>query len=387
MGLPVGDQLLLAVAGRIRKLLPAGELVARIGGDEFVLVLAGAEERAAISARIDELVQLLGRPYILSVADNQVEIPIGVSVGIALFPADGLDLHRLLRSAELALNSVQADGGRMYRYFDPAQQAAVEHRRRLEDDLRHALAAGQLHLTFQPIIDIGAGRLAGAEALLRWEHPVRGMVSPEVFIPLAEEIGLIGAIGLMVLEEACRGVAEWRRHGHDLYVSVNVSARQIPDELPPQMLRDVLASHALPAEAVAIEITEGALMSNVGVAQVWIDSLRAAGLRIYLDDFGTGYSSLSYLKRFPMDTVKIDKSFIRDMGDDNSDRALVAAIITMANSLGLKVVAEGVEDARQLALLREMGCGHVQGYYFSRPVKGEDFLPLVARIGDLLAAA
>jgi diguanylate cyclase (GGDEF)-like protein len=380
MGFPIGDHLLLAVAGRIRQILAPGDLAARIGGDEFVLVLEEVEARTALDPRLDHLLQLLGRPYELSVADSRSEIAIGASIGVALFPADGLDLQRLLRSAELALNSVQAAGGRAYRYFDPAQQAAVEHRRRLEDDLRHALGAGELSLAFQPIIDLDAGRLAGAEALLRWSHPERGMVSPDVFVPLAEELGLIGQIGAMVLDEACRRVAEWRRNGLDIHVSVNVSVKQIPDELPPASLMQVLASHGLPPEAVAIEITEGVLMANVAAAQDWIDSLRALGVHIYLDDFGTGYSSLSYLKRFPMDTVKIDKSFIRDMREDNSDRALVDAIITMAKSLGLKVVAEGVEDARQLEILRAMGCGYVQGYYFSRPVPGDDFPPLAARI-------
>ena len=205
-------------------------------------------------------------------------------------------------------------------------------------------------------------------------------------MPLPERLGLFGPIGMMDVEEACRHVAEWRRNGFDLYVSVNVSVKQIPDELPPERLMAVLDSQGLPASAVAIEITEGALMTNLGAAQEWIDSLRALGLRIYLDDFGTGYSSLSYLKRFPMDTVKIDKSFIRDIGEDSSDRALVEAIITMARSLGLKVVAEGVEDARQLEILRSMDCGYVQGYYFSRPLPGDDFLPMAARIETDLGA-
>jgi len=380
LGFPIGDQMLLAVAARIRELMAESDEVARIGGDEFAWVLAGETERERVGERIAYLLAAMSRPFNLGTPDNPVEISISGSVGVAFFPADGIDLHRLLRSAELALNNMRAGGGRGFRYFDPALQAAVEHRRRLEDDLRQALAGGQLHLVFQPIIDIAAGRLAGAEALLRWEHPVRGMVSPETFIPLAEELGLIGEIGAMVLDEACRQVAVWRRDGLDMYVSVNVSVRQIPDALPPHAIHDALMRHGLPPAAVALEITEGVLMADVAVAQAWIGSLRTAGLRIYLDDFGTGYSSLSYLKRFPMDTVKIDKSFIRDMGADNSDRALVEAIVTMANSLGLNVVAEGIEDAQQLAILHKMGCGYGQGYYFSRPVKGEEFLAAVARI-------
>jgi diguanylate cyclase (GGDEF)-like protein/PAS domain S-box-containing protein len=381
MGFPVGDQLLLMVAARMRAFLHEGDGVARIGGDEFVLILAYDHERAAVDARVDRLLLLLGQPYVLNVQEQKLEgIMISASVGVALYPADGDDLHQLLRSAELALNSVRAAGGHDYRYFDPALLAAVEHRRRIEDDLRRALDAGEFHLAFQPIVDLASGQLVGAEALLRWTHPERGAVSPEIFIPLAEDIGLIGEIGLMVLDEACRQVAAWRRAGLDIYVSVNVSVRQIPDALPPLAVSSMLKQHGLPVEAIVIEITEGVLMSDVTTAQTWIDSLRVAGFRIYLDDFGTGYSSLSYLKRFPMDTVKIDKSFIHDMAADNSDRTLVEAIITMAGSLGLKVVAEGVETASQLDILRQIGCGYGQGYLFSRPVKGEDFPHVAARI-------
>jgi len=221
---------------------------------------------------------------------------------------------------------------------------------------------------------------------LRWSHPVRGAVPPDVFIPLAEEIGLINEIGLMVLRETCRHVAIWRNAGLDIHVSVNVSVRQIPDGLPPGVVAGLLEQYGLPSDAIALEITEGVLMHNVAAAQTWIEQLRADGIRIYLDDFGTGYSSLSYLKRFALDTVKIDKSFIRDMSADNSDRALVDAIVTMAGSLGLRVIAEGVENPAQLAILRQIGCGYGQGYLFSRPVKGEDFAQVAAHINTALVA-
>jgi EAL domain-containing protein (putative c-di-GMP-specific phosphodiesterase class I) len=254
----------------------------------------------------------------------------------------------------------------------------------MEDDLRLAVNGGHLRLAFQPIVDLHAGRLAGAEALVRWQDTERGFVSPEVFIPMAERVGLIGEIGRQVLEEACRQVAGWRREGLDMYVSVNVSVRQIPDELPVDTVLAVLQRYGLSNEAIAIEITEGVLMSDISIAQSWIEQLRAAGIRIFLDDFGTGYSSLSYLKRFQMDTVKIDKSFITDMNANNNDRTLVKAIISMAASLGMKVVAEGVEEASQLALLREMGCGYVQGYYFSRPIPAHDFAATAMRINAQL---
>jgi diguanylate cyclase (GGDEF)-like protein/PAS domain S-box-containing protein len=385
LGLPVGDYVLRKVAKRIRDAGRPGDFLCRIGGDEFIFVLAGLSDHDALASRIEALHARLCEPYVL----DRGPVSISSRLGIAVFPQDGSDMPQLLRSAELALNSVReanrGAGAQAYAFFAPQLQAAVEHRRRLEDDLRLAVSGGELRLVFQPIIDLRANRLAGAEALLRWQHAERGFVSPEVFIPLAERIGLIGEIGRTVLDEACRQVADWRRAGHDLYVSVNVSGRQIPDELPPEAVFEALQRHKLPPSAIALEITEGVLMGDVDVAQSWIEPLRAAGLRIYLDDFGTGYSSLSYLKRFPMDTVKIDKSFIVDMNADNSDRTLVNAIITMAASLGLDVVAEGIEEASQLALLRDMGCGYGQGYFFSRPVPAADFVATAQRINAELA--
>lgn len=382
LGFPVGDEILLGVAARLREMLAGGDYVARIGSDEFALVLAGESDRQAIAARIEQLAGRLAQPYTIRAEAARTPLTVGTSIGIALYPHDGIDIQQLLRAAELALNSARAAGGCIYKFFDPALQAAAEHRRRLEDDLRAAVAARELQLAFQPIVDLVTGRLAGAEVLLRWPHPQRGFVPPDVFVPLAEEIGLIGAIGLVVLDGACRHAALWRNSGLNIYVSVNVSVRQIPNDLPLVVVLDILRRHGLPPDAIVFEITEGVLMSNVSVAQTWIESLRAAGLRIYLDDFGTGYSSLSYLKRFPLDTVKIDKSFIRDLHADKSDRALVDAIITMARSLGLHVIAEGVEDEAQLVLLREMGCGYGQGYYFARPVAAADFMALAARINS-----
>lgn len=386
MGFPVGDQVLLKVAERIREADGEADFFARIGGDEFVVVLADMSQREAVSRRVEALLARLREPYVL----DRGAVPVGASVGIALFAQDGADMPQLLRSAELALGSVREAnrtvGSLGYAFFDPQMQAAVEHRRRLEDDLRQVVKTGGLRLAFQPIVDLKAGRVVGAEALLRWQHPQRGFVPPDVFIPLAESVGLIGDIGRKVLDDACRQVAIWRRDGLDLYVSVNVSGSQIPDELTPEAVIETLRRHALPAQAIALEITEGVLMSDVDIAQRWIESLRSAGLRIYLDDFGTGYSSLSYLKRFQMDTVKVDKSFVMDMTTSDSARALVEAIIHMAASLGLKVVAEGIEDADQLAMLRKMGCGYGQGYVLSRPVPAADFVDAIWRINaDLVS--
>ncbi|MBI5861576.1 MAG: EAL domain-containing protein [Rhodocyclales bacterium] len=386
MGFAVGDQLLLMLAARIREFAHEKDSIFRIGGDEFALVLASEHTRGTTRERLDRLLVMLASPYEFSVQDKMQKIALGASVGVAFYPADGQDLHQLLRNAELALNDARVAGGHVYRYFEPAMLTAVEHRQRLEDDLRHALRAGDLYLAFQPIVDLATLKTTGAETLLRWSHPVRGMVSPDIFIPLAEEVGLIGEIGLMVLEGACRQLAVWRQAGLDLYVSVNVSVRQIPDDLPPAVVIGLLKQYGLPPGAIALEITEGVLMRDVAVAQTWIASLGVAGLSIYLDDFGTGYSSLSYLKRFPMGTVKIDKSFIRDMERDSSDRSLVIAIVEMCRSLGLKVVAEGVENEAQFVILRELGCNYGQGYLFSPAVRGDDFAQAAARIDAELTA-
>ena len=385
MGFPVGDQVLIKVTQRIREAGLANDFLARIGGDEFVWVLTGLSDRAAVQSRIEALQARLCEHYVI----DRGPISIGASIGIAFFPRDGADMPQLLRSAELALNSVRQPGRgshlQSFAFFDPELQIAIEFRRRLEDDLRIAVNAGQLRLAFQPIIDLRANRLAGAEALLRWQHAERGFISPDIFIPIAERIGLIGQIGRYVLDEACSQLALWRARGLDIYVSVNVSASQIPNELPAQTILDALHRHGLPTQAIALEITEGVLMSDVGVAQTWIEQLRVAGLRIFLDDFGTGYSSLSYLKRFELDSVKIDKSFVTDMNTDSKDYTLVNAIINMAGSLGLNVIAEGIEEAGQLALLRESGCGYGQGYYFSRPVPAADFTATALRINTELA--
>ncbi|MCX7897824.1 MAG: GGDEF domain-containing phosphodiesterase, partial [Rhodocyclaceae bacterium] len=319
--------------------------------------------------------EILEQPYHLKVGGQERTLVVGHTMGVALFPRDGTDSAQLLRAAELALYTARQRGGAKYRFFQPEMQSAVEYRRRLEDDLRNAIIEEALQLAFQPIVNLQDGQVAGAEALVRWQHPERGFVSPDIFIPLSEELGLIGAIGRFVLDRGCRFLKQWRDETQaEVYLSINVSARQIPDEMKPEEVIATLQSHQLPASSLAIEITEGALMSHVAVAQEWIGALRSVGIRIYLDDFGTGYSSLSYLKRFRIDTVKIDKTFIRDLPDDPNDRALVFAIVTMAGSLGLSVIAEGVENERQLAELRAMGCRLGQGYFFSRPLPPDEFM-------------
>ncbi|NWG29969.1 MAG: diguanylate cyclase, partial [Rhodocyclaceae bacterium] len=260
LGFPAGDALLIAVAARLRELIGERDRVARIGSDEFALLLVGAIDRQAIAARLERLADRLRQPYALRLHDGLHSLAVGISMGIALFPDDGGDISQLLRAAELALNDARAVGGCGWKFFEPALQTAAEHRRRIEDDLRAAVAGHELQLAYQPIVELVTGKVVGAEALLRWCHPQRGMVPPDVFIPLAEEIGLIGTLGLEAVEAACRQLAHWRQMGHTLYCSINVSTRQIPDALSPELLLEHLARHGLPPSCVAIEITESVLM-------------------------------------------------------------------------------------------------------------------------------
>ncbi len=385
MGLPAGDEVLRVVAERIREFIKPGDHPARIGGDEFVLLLDHTSPESQFDLRLNQVFGLLQQPHSIVTLEGTRAISIRASAGVAFYPKDGTNAHQLLRSAELALMSARSAGSHSYHCFDPQLLVAAEHRRRIEDDLKQAIGEGELYLGFQPIVDLASGKVVGAESLIRWAHPTRGMVPPDVFIPLAEEIGIIGEIGLLVLENACQVVSRWRSEGHQLYASVNVSALQIPNLLPPSVVLDALRRHGLPNDAIVIEITEGVLMGNVSAALEWMTELGAAGLRIYLDDFGTGYSSLSYLKRFPLNAVKIDKSFIRDLAEDSNDKALVNAIVTMAKSLTLDVIAEGVETELHFKMLREMGCRLGQGFLFSPAVKAEAFASTVIDIEQRLA--
>jgi diguanylate cyclase (GGDEF)-like protein/PAS domain S-box-containing protein len=380
LGLPVGDLVLKHAVERLQSSLKTSDIVARVGGDEFALVLPLVRSEELAGSIGERIVRSLGRNYEV----HSTPVQLGASIGITLYPNDGKDIPTLLRNAELALDRAKVSGGSRYSFFDPAMVEAAERRRALESDLQLALRLKQFRLFCQPIVDLPSNRLVGAEALIRWEHPQRGRVPPDAFIPVAEETGLIVELGLWIVEEACRQLIAWRDAGRDWYLSINISGRQIPDGLTPAKIAEVVQQFGVDPHRLVLEITEGVLLADVNKALDWLTQVRALGFGLYLDDFGTGYSSLSYLKRFPVDTVKIDKSFVHDMGVNQSDRALVAAIIAMAQSLGLQVVAEGVEDETQLNLLRDMGCRRVQGYYFSKPVAAEEFDEVASRIEGML---
>jgi diguanylate cyclase (GGDEF)-like protein/PAS domain S-box-containing protein len=383
LGLIIGDKLLALIGARIASCLKAEDSVARLGGDEFAIVLSGLDDESTVEKICKRIVSKLCESFLIEGKDASV----GASLGAACFPLDGVTLPALMRNAELALAQARSSGGRTWRLFEQSMVQAIEHRHQLASDLRHAADRGELRLFYQPIIDLDTLRVIGAEALIRWMHPVHGLVPPDSFIPLAEETGLIEGIGIWCLHTACRQIAAWQADGLSFRVTINVSARQIPEGIPPDLISQACAEHQVDSRQLGIEITESTLMGESSRVRDWLDEVRSLGFLIYLDDFGTGYSSLSYLKRFPIDMIKIDKAFVRDMSEASNDRVMVEAVIMMAESLSLKVVAEGIENAGQLELLKRMGCNYGQGFHFSRPVPPEQFLANVTRIEEQLQSA
>lgn len=376
MGMSAGDELLKIVALRILGSIKKTDWLGRLGSHEFVVVLHGVSNHSAAESVALRVFEALRKPAEI----NETTIASDCFIGMAFYPGDGRDLSALLRNTEIAVDFARTLGKREIQFFAPEMVAAAEQRHKFESELRQSIQHDELRLFYQPIVDLKEGRIVGAEALIRWQHPTRGLVPPDSFIPIAEESDLIFDIGLWVLETACRQLAEWQKAGRQLYLSINVSVRQIPDALPATLLIEAIKRHGIPAASLALEITEGVLLSDAEKGINWIKTLRDEGFRIYMDDFGTGYSSLSYLKRFPIDVLKIDRTFIRDMNEETNDRLLVQAITTMSHGLGLQVVAEGVENECQISLLKQMGCRYGQGYHFSKPVPIGDF-DLLKRTG------
>ncbi|GEP05345.1 putative bifunctional diguanylate cyclase/phosphodiesterase [Methylobacterium oxalidis] len=372
LGHPVGDALLVKVAERLRSAVRASDTVARIGGDEFVILQTKVENPAETQALARRIVDLIGRTYMV---DGHL-LTIGASVGVALAPADGKDADRLLKNADLALYRAKLDGRGLFRFFEPEMDARMQARRQLELDMRQALARREFQLHYQPQLNLETDQLTGCEALIRWRHPERGMVSPAEFIPLAEEIGLIVPIGEWVMRQACRDAAGWPA---PLTVAVNVSPAQFKSDRLVEMIVSALATSGLPAARLEVEITEGVLLQESGRTLQTLHRLRDLGVRVSMDDFGTGYSSLSYLRSFPFDKIKIDRSFVSDLVSKPDGEAIIRAIAGLGKSLGMTTVAEGVETAEQMHRIRAEGCTDVQGYLISRPVPAEDLAALLAR--------
>jgi diguanylate cyclase (GGDEF)-like protein/PAS domain S-box-containing protein len=374
LGHQVGDRLLQSVSERLLTCIRESDTVARIGGDEFVVLLAGLSEAKDAGTVAEKLQELLSQPFRFEGHDLHVT----PSVGICTYPQDGADVETLMRNADTAMYHAKEMGRNNYQFFTPDMNAAAQRRLALENDLRRALERSEFILHYQPQIDLVTGDIIGFEALVRWRHPERAMVPPGEFIPVAEETGMINPLGEWVLHHTCVQAAEWLRAGHPpLQVAVNLSAHQFRREGVAATVARVLKESGLPAARLELEITESAIIHQPEQAIVTFNELSGMGVQLSIDDFGTGYSSLSYLKRFPIDKLKIDQSFVRDIHTDPDDAAIVTAIIAMAHSLGLEVIAEGVETAEQLAFLRTLGCDKAQGYYFSRPLPVHEFAALL----------
>jgi len=374
LGHAIGDLLLQTVADRLRQCVRETDTIARQGGDEFVLLLAGVEDSAAAGRVANKIIEQLCASFII----EKNEIHIGASIGITLYPDDGRNMETLFRNADLAMYRAKDAGRNNAQFFETSMTIAALERRTLEADLRGALNRGEFFLVYQPLIELATGRIIGAEALLRWQHPERGLVPPDRFVPVAEETGLIREIGSWVFAEACRQVAVWKSAGHHLSFAINVSVRQLPEALSVAHILATLQEHGLSPQQVVLEITEGVLLADSPSIREWFDAASDSGLSVAIDDFGTGYSSLAYLKRFPVHHIKIDKAFVRDMTTDPADRALINAILAMAHSLGLAVVAEGVETQAQANLLVAGACEYAQGYLFGRPSTAADFERMLA---------
>ncbi|HVR81353.1 MAG TPA: EAL domain-containing protein [Luteimonas sp.] len=396
LGHEAGDEVLVQFANRIREAverhggqLHGGEyghaLLARFGGDEFVILLEagaqhGGDARDAASRLADILIAELSRPIL--VQDRQVFL--GTSIGITVFPEDASGATMLMKNGDIAMYQAKVAGKNCHRFYSRVMDQAVERRVRMEQDLRGAWERGELSVAYQPIYRLADGKLVGAEALLRWQHPEQGLVAPSVFIDVAEQSGLIETIGPKVLCAACGDAVQWRRDSNkhdsskdDLFVSVNVSPRQLRSGDLPQQVADILRDTGLAAQQLHLELTETAVIGDEAHASALLSRLRSTGVKIWLDDFGTGFSGLSHLRRVPVDGVKIDRSFISDVLRNPDDLALTTAIIAMAHSLGITVIAEGVEKEGQYAILRERGCDLAQGYWLGHPVDAGKFAELL----------
>jgi diguanylate cyclase (GGDEF)-like protein len=371
-GHPAGDKLLKMVADRLRELVCASDTIARMGGDEFVIVQAPIKDPAEATSLAEQIIRSIGEPF--DIDGHQAVI--GASIGIAVGPGDGLRPDKLLRNADLALYRAKGDGRGVFRFFQPAMDLQMQTRRLMEQDLRKALPAGEFELYYQPVVNLASHEVSGFEALIRWNHPQHGLVSPGTFIPLAEEIGFIVPIGEWVIREACATAARWPG---DTRVAVNISAVQFRNPGLMQVIVGALAASGLNPTRLEIEITETVLLQNKEATLAVLHQLRALGVRIALDDFGTGYSSLTYLQSFPFDKIKIDRSFVKDITENSGSLNIVRAVAALASGMGMTATAEGVETREQLDSITSEGCTEMQGFLFSKPLPAREierlFLP------------
>ena len=369
LGHSFGDALLVQLSGRLRAALREQDVVARMGGDEFIVMLPDTDERGTGQV-VQKLLEVVAQPYRV----EKYDLNLTASIGIAMYPEDGERLEDLSKNADTAMYRAKQEGRNCFRFFTAEMQARSARNLQLVNDLRHALERGQLHIAYQPQLSMDGQTLIGAEALLRWQHPELGAVPPGEFIPVAEDSGMILQIGEWVMRQAVRQLRRWMSEGMaPMIMAVNLSAAQLRQADLPELVARLLEEEDMPPEYLELELTEGVAMSDPLSAIATMNNLHERGIRMSIDDFGTGYSSLSYLKRFKVYKLKIDQSFVRDISTDAEDRAIVSTVINIARTLGLRTIAEGVETSGQLDYLREQGCDEVQGYYFSKPLPADQF--------------
>ena len=379
LGHHIGDELLKEVAQRVKSRLRSSDTLVRLGGDEFVILLESLEDNNTPAKVAQNILDTLQEP--MDVAGFHLNI--SASIGIAFYPEDADNIHSLIKYADNAMYQAKELGRNRFRYYTRALSEETEKRLATESALREAMQLNQFHMVFQPIINLRTMEVSHAEALIRWQHPELGFVSPEYFIPIAEENGLINEIGIWVVRQACQAYKSWMAQGLALKsVAINVSSVQFKKGNLTRTIQSILAEEGLDASAIEIEITERYLMDQTEHTIKHLDALKRAGHLISVDDFGVGYSSMSYMKRLPLDIIKIDRSFVNDIADDENDRQISLAIISLSHNLGYRVIAEGVENEAQLAFLQHSGCDFAQGYFFSRPVAGADFVQVAAALNE-----
>jgi diguanylate cyclase (GGDEF)-like protein len=370
LGHMTGDELLKSVAASLGRCIQDTDFVARLGGDEFAIVQTGVKDTADVTALVNRIFEAIRTPF----ECHGHQVTTDASIGIALAPQDGSDLDQILKNADLAMYAAKAAGRRTHRFFALEMDAEVRARRILETDLRQAIQDGGFEVYYQPCLGLANNEITGCEALLRWRHPERGMISPAEFVPIAEETGLINPLGEWVLSTACAEAATWPEH---IRLAVNVSPVQFKSGTLALKVIAALAASGLAASRLELEITEAVLIRDDDAALAVLHQLRAIGVRIALDDFGTGYSSLSYLQRFPFDKIKIDRCFVTDLAEPEGSSCIVQAVVNIAAERRMTTTAEGVETEQQRDLLRALGCSEMQGYLFSPPKPAAEIRPLL----------
>lgn len=379
-----GDQLLLALSDRLRSHSGRLGALARLGGDQFALVQADIEQPYEAAELAQSVLDDLEQPFLL----DQHEVRLRATIGITLFPEDGDSTEKLLQKAEQTMTLAKSRSRNRYQFYIASVDSEMRRRRELEKDLRDALAQNQLHLVYQPQVDYRDHRVVGVEALLRWQHPQHGFVAPDLFIPLAEQNGTIIPIGEWILDQTCRQLREWHDQGFsDLRMAINLSTVQLHHAELPRVVNNLMQVYRLPPRSLELEVTETGLMEDISTAAQHLLSLRRSGALIAIDDFGTGYSSLSYLKSLPLDKIKIDKSFVQDLLEDEDDATIVRAIIQLGKSLGMQVIAEGVETAEQEAYIIAQGCHEGQGHLYSKPLPARELTLYLKKASRLNSAA